>query len=203
MLNIQKISTIIFLAIISVAANSSPTLSFRSDSTGVPSGSLFGKAITISGLGDFSGPSLGAFDFDIDFDPSVLRVNRVLINEGSLDSQLDLFDVDHDLGFFSGYSQTSSSVNLYEVSLDLVSDLIALQPSEFILGVVLFDAIGVSGSHSDLTFRVNSFADQDGRSIKNLAVSNGHVRINVVPIPPSLLMFIPGILVILKLQRKK
>jgi hypothetical protein len=69
--------------------------------------------------------------------------------------------------------------------------------------VVLFDAIGESGSSSDLTFRVNSFADQDGRSINNLAVSNGHVRINVVPIPPSLLMFIPGILAILKLQRKK
>jgi len=84
-----------------------------------------------SGLGDGAAPSLGAFDLDVLFDPTVLTFTGYTLDDNLGD--VDFFDADDlSLGDLGG------AVGLSEVSFLLDFELDALQGSEFALAELSF-----------------------------------------------------------------
>lgn len=129
----------------------SATINFNPSTTTIFLGNTFNVDVVISDLGNGSAPSLGAFDFDVNYDPTVLSFSGGIFGTG-----LDLFG----LGSISGVTPGATSVNFFEISLDSEIDLNALQPDSFVLVSLAFNAIAVG--NSQLSFGINDFADGAG-----------------------------------------
>jgi hypothetical protein len=114
-----------------------------SDQT-VALGAAVGVDLVISGLGDFMAPSLGAFDFDLAYDPAILSAQSVtftpLLGDGGLGQTIQGVD----LGI-------PGLVDLFIVSLLSQPELDSLQPESFVLATFVFDAIGPGTSALTLT----------------------------------------------------
>lgn len=130
--------------------------------------------LRISGLGEGTAPSLGAYDFTLAFDPAVLGFGG--FRDPVLGNQLDLAGFGTVSGFDSG---TAGQLNVFEVSLDLAGDLDALQAASFALGTVSFNALG--NGMSPLQFTSAVWSDAGGNP---LAVQLGSSSISV-PEPVS------------------
>ena len=123
-------------------------LSVEPSAQSVPAGSTVGVDIQIAGLGNGIPPSLGAFDFDLTFDPSVLTFDSLIFGDPGLGDLLGPV-----VGSTTGSSLDSlaGSLNLFAVSLDTPADLDAIQPDKFILASVRFSATGAGSSGLDLS----------------------------------------------------
>ena len=143
----------------------------------VPNGSAVFVSLQISGLGAFTAPSLGAFDLDLRFDPSLLAFDGFVFGDPVLGDQLDLS------GFGSltdtGGTPGSGDVNIYEVSLDSVTDLDDLQEPTFTLGVFEFQSLhlGVSALFID----INALGDASGDPILPRTDRGGVISITPEP----------------------
>jgi hypothetical protein len=138
----------------------------------VTAGSSVNVDIAISGLGDMVAPSVSAYDIDIFFDPSILSFDSVAFSD-----QLDVF------GFgdiTSVDASVSGTVNLFELSLDLPSDLDALQLSAFTLATLTFDA-NTAGT-SAISLGLNALGDGNGDPLT--AIIQGS-SVNVTPAPTT------------------
>lgn len=130
-------------------------------------GSPVSMDLVISGLGNFSAPSLGGFSFDLNYNPAVLSATSL-----SFGSQLDL-------GIFGSLRfsdlSTPGSIHLDEVSFESSGDLAANQPSSFTLATLGFTGIGpgISG----IGFSFGSLSDENGQSLQFLT-SEGQVTVN-------------------------
>ena len=116
--------------------------------------------ITIAGLGEETAPSLGAFDLDFTFDPSLLSCITATFGDPVLGDQLDVRAaqdnpqlVTHDDGV----------LHLFELSLDTPEDLQALQAGAFILATITCEALA-SGT-SPFTLHVNGLVDEFGEAL--------------------------------------
>jgi hypothetical protein len=110
-------------------------------------GDTVNQAIIISGLGDNTAPSVGAFDINVSYNADFLQYSGVTFGNG-----LDVLA----FGSLQDVFSSSGLVNLIEVSLDTVADLDSLQSYSFTLATLLFDPLqngrselGVSGIISD------------------------------------------------------
>jgi hypothetical protein len=114
-----------------------------SDQT-VPLGAVVGVDLVISDLGDFTAPSLGAFDLDLTYDPSVLSAASVtltpLLGDAALGETVEGLDLSHP-GF----------IDLFIVSFLSEQELDSLQPESFVLATFSFDAISTGTSALGLT----------------------------------------------------
>ena len=140
--------------------------------------------LVISGLGDFMPDSLSTFDLDIIYDPTILSFNSATYGDPVLGDQLDLF------GFGSWTSTTPGlgSVNLFELSFDLPSDLDTLQVGSFTLASLTFDTLALGTSSLD----INIYALGDSWGAPLIAsIESGSV--NVVPEPATLLLLGSGL----------
>lgn len=128
-----------------------------------------GDAVTvdlqISGLGNGTAPSLGIFDIDFGFDPSLLVFSSVLYGSG-----LDVLD----LGSWQATTPGVGTVNLFELSFDSADDLNALQADSFALATLSFNALA-SGS-SPFTLSLNAVGDAYGADLP-VTWSGGSVTI--------------------------
>ena len=106
-------------------------------------------AITISGLGDPGAPSLGVFDLDLAFDPSILAFNTATFGDPVLGDQLDLFG----FGSLTEVILGVGTVNLFELSFDFAVDLDTLQAGSFTLVTLSFDTVSLGSSALSASFR--------------------------------------------------
>lgn len=134
-------------------------------------------ALTVSGLGTGTAPSLGVFDLDLSYDAAVLQFDSVSFGDPTLGDQLDL------MGFGSVTavdSAVAGVVNHLELSLDSAGDLDFLQAEAFTLSVFTFTAL--APGFSALEVVVHAFGDSLGDPLP-ASVSGGSVT--VVPEPSA------------------
>lgn len=134
-------------------------------------------ALTVSGLGAGTAPSLGVFDLDLSYNAAVLQFDSVSFGDPTLGDQLDL------KGFGSVTavdSAVAGVVNHFELSSDSPGDLDFLQAGAFTLGVFTFTALGPGVSGLDLV--IHAFGDSLGDRL-SATVTGG--RVTVVPEPAA------------------
>ena len=172
-----------------------PTLEILPASQDVPVGDSVEVAITISYLGDFVAPSLGVFDLDLAFDSAVLAFSAVTFGDPVLGDQLDLFG----FGSITAFDDTVPGVvNVFELSLDLPSDLDTLQPGSFTLATLSFDTLALGVSALDIS--IIALGDSLGDSLDANVVGGA---VNVVPEPSAALLFAVGGLIVGHTVRKR
>ena len=132
--------------------------------------------LRISGLGEGTAPSLGAYDFTLAFNPAVLVFGAFTFGDSVLGNQLDLMGFGTVAGFDGG---TPGQLNAFEISLDLASDLDALQAGAFALGTISFNTLG--NGTSGLQFTSALFSDAAGNAL-SVQLGSGSVS---VPEPVS------------------
>jgi hypothetical protein len=132
--------------------------------------------LRISGLGEGTAPSLGAYDFTLAFNPVVLGFGAFTFGDSLLGNQLDLRGFGTVAGFDGG---TPGQLNVFEISLDLAGDLDVLQAGAFALGTISFNTLG--NGTSGMQFTSALFSDATGKSV---AVQLGSGSVNV-PEPVS------------------
>lgn len=148
--------------------------------------------LKISGLGDLSPPSLGAFDIDISFNPVILSLANVSFGD-PLGDQLDLSG----LGAITEATPGAGTVNLVEVSLDPTDVLNDQQLGEFFLATLTFNTLALGESLLSLT--INGLGDANGEALVATAVG-GRIGVNDAPIPSTLLLLTPGLVALLRLR---
>ncbi len=151
------------------------SLDFLLSSSSVDVGDTVTLSAVIGGLGDFTAPSLGAFDFNIEFDPALVELTASPVIFGTLLG---------DEGFgesLSGSSAASGSVNLFALSFLTGAELDALQPSSFTLATLSFNALA-SGVNA---FSFSSVILGDGAGDPLVASLGGaSLTINSITPPP-------------------
>jgi hypothetical protein len=135
--------------------------------------------IRISGLGNLSSPSLGAFDLNLLFDPGILTFNQVMFGDPIAGDQVDMSGCGAlcQFAFLTG----PGALEIIEVSLDSPTVLNATQLSSFTLARVLFNSNVSSGSaNTTLTLQPNQLANEIGDPIS--------VGAAAIPEPSSILL---------------
>ncbi len=100
-------------------------------------GADVGVDLVISGLGDFTAPSLGAFDFDLTYDEAILSPRSVTVTtrlgDGTLGQTIEGLDI-----------SSAGLIDLFVVSLLSQQELEALQPESFVLATFSFETIATA-----------------------------------------------------------
>lgn len=187
------LSAVVLVFLVAGPAAADPiTLSFVPASQTVAPGGAISVALRITGLGAFSAPSLGTYDVDVLYDPTILAFTGVSFGDPNLGNQLDLFG----LGNIAVASPFTGGVNLFELSFDLPSDLDTLQPGSFTLAVLNFNALQ-SGT-SPLSLNLNALGDSYGNS---LSATTQTGSVTVVPEPGTVVLLGSGIALLILRKR--
>ena len=168
------------------------TIGFEPASQIVPVGELVSVDLVISGLGDYSEPSLGSFDLNITYDTAILDFTGYTL--GSYLGDISLWEAVDD----SWGETTPGTINLAEVSLLSVSELDALQPSSFPLATLTFDTLTIGTSSPDIS--ITALGDAYGNPL-SADVQSGTIA--PVPEPATFILIGFGLGGIGILRRKR
>lgn len=169
-------------------------IEFNPSPQSVSVGSTTTVDVVISGLGDSTAPSLGTFDLDVGFDPSILSFNGATFG-----NQLDLFG----LGSLQSMISGIGTINLFELSFDFADDLNTLQASSFLLATLSFDTL--ASGNSLLSITVNALGDSVGDPLQaDLVAGNiGVQSVSAIPEPASLPLIGIGMLSMIALAMRR
>jgi len=159
-------------------------LEFDPEAQAVSVGSSVDVDIVIANLGDGVAPSVGAFDFEILFDDSILAFDTLTFGDPVLGDQIDLSG----FLFYDAFLTGPGVLDVYEISLDLEQDLNDLQAEKFVIATLTFDAIGLGDS--DLTLIQDELVDAAGNALPAFAESGS---ITVIPAPGAALLGLIGL----------
>jgi len=195
----------LMLVLSNAAVSQAVTLSFDPGFQGVLVGNQVDVDVVISGLGDGEAPSLGAFDFDITFDPTILALSSITF--GSYLGDPDPFLYETSLGF-TDYG--TGTVNIWELSwLDANSTsgpshippyLEFMQPESFALATLTFDTRSFGTSSLDISSCDLGYAS--GEEILTVDLESGNINV-VVPEPATLFLLGTGLAGIGFLRKKR
>lgn len=177
------------LALCTAQPASAITVAFNPSSQSVSVGSATTVDLIISGLGDGIAPSLGTFDLDVGFDPTILGFSGTTFG-----NQLDLFG----FGDVQFATPGVGTVNMFELSLDFAEDLDTLQADSFVLAILSFNAL--SPGSSPLSFSVNALGDSIGDPLQADLVMGS---VGVVPEPAALSLMGVGILCVAAMVKRR
>jgi hypothetical protein len=186
---------VVLLGQVAVLALAAParaiTIGFDPATQEVAAGSRVTMTLVISDLGDGIASSLSTFDVSLGFDAGVLAFVAATFGDPSLGDQLDLTG----FGTVSAVTPGAGLVNLFELSLDLPSDLDDLQAGAFVLASLTFTA--ASPGFSALGLTINELGDANGDPLTAEALS-GSVTVRsqdgtVVPEPATSLLLLSGL----------
>ncbi len=135
------------------------SVDFVPGSQTVPVGRPVSVDTVLSGLAAAGPPSVGAFDLDVSFDPSILSPTGVTF--GAFLGDPSLFEALTASSFLPGV------VDLAEVSLLAPTDLDTLQPVSFALATLSFDTLAFG--NSSLNFSQVIVSDAFGERLDPLA----------------------------------
>jgi hypothetical protein len=166
--------TLLALAFVITSSAQAAVISIDPGSITAGVGDTVILSVNIADLVAGGPPSVGAFDLDVSYNASVLSLTGSSFGTG-----LDV------LGLGSVQTADTSApglANFFEVSLDSIADLNALQPGAFALLTLTFQAIG--GGASPIGLVLNSLADATGAALA-ASVTGGVVTVNAVPLPST------------------
>ena len=176
------------------------TISVLPASQTISLGAPVNIALSITGLGNLTTPSLGTFDLNLAFDPTLLSFSSVVFGDPLLGDQLDPTGLGNTLNFAT---QGLGTIELFDLSLDSPNQLNTLQYGAFILASVSFNTIGAGTSTVDLT--INSLGDADGNALA-AGLQGGDVtvtNISAAPEPRSFVLLAMGLIVLATSQRRR
>jgi hypothetical protein len=174
----QIVKATLMLALIVPPVAHGATISVEPPDQAVPLGTPISINVTVEGLGAGAPPSLGAFDFNVEYDPGILAFDSLTFGDPLLGDQLDLGIGGSITGF--GVDPVLGIVNQFEVSLELPGDLDALQPDTFVLTSLTFSSIG-EGS-SPLVISDLMLGDANGDPLF-ADIQNGTARVLTAGVP--------------------
>jgi hypothetical protein len=123
--------------------------------------------IMVSGLGNLASPSVGAFDFHLSYDQTIVSASSVT------------FGTFLDLGAFGSIRSSDlsipGSIQLDEVSLESAGALNAAQPDSFTLATLSF--VGIAPGISPISFTSATLFDETGVGLANVAVAGGSITV--------------------------
>jgi len=174
-----SLATVIGFCLLPVSTDAA-NLSIDPASQTVPLGSQVTFDVAVSGLLDGAAPSLGAFDFNVSFDPTVVAFSSISFGDPTLGNQLGPV-----LGTINGFSvdPVLGLVNQFEVSLELAADLDLLQVDSFVLTRLTFNSLAAGTSALDISDIVLS--DSEGNALSVGSVNNGSVLIESTGVPDA------------------
>ncbi len=197
---LSRCLTSAILGLFSAAVYATPMLGLTPASQTVPNGSSVTADLIVSGLGDFSAPSLSTFDVQIGYDPTILAATGGTIGDPVNGDQLDL----------SGFGTINAidtsilgTTEPYEISFDFPSELDTLQLGSFTLASLTFNAL--TPGTSPLTIASMVLGDSNGDPL-SAEIQNASVTISSpstsVPEPPTVPLIGLGLLVMACLVRR-
>lgn len=152
---------------------SAATLSLVPNPSTVAPGSSVSIDVVIAGLGDSTAPSVGAFDLDVLYDPSLFTLTSVSFSDGLGDEGLG--------EVLTGSSNGVTSVNAFAVSLLTAAELNGAQPDTFTLMTLEFDAIAAGAGTFDAM--VNAVGDENGAPLAVTAITPAQVISGFANVP--------------------
>lgn len=184
----RLLATLAVICLAQVSQAHAALLTLEPDTAQVDSGDAVSLALVVSGLGNFTADSLGAFDISVTYDAAVLSftdytLGDVFLGNTSLFTALDVSAGD-----------SGGAFNVAQISLLPATTLNTRQPGSFILALLNFDVIALApGAATAVSLPDTAvLADQNGFA---LPVSyGGPATISAVPLPGTLLLVLSGLL---------
>jgi len=173
---LPKLTIAIAAIAVSFQVQAAVSVALEPASQSVSTGSPVFVDLVIHGLGNGTAPSLGAFDFDLSYNASLLSAASVAFG-----SHLDL-------GIFGSVQSSDLStpglIHLDEVSLESASDLNSGQPAQFTIATFGFTAIAPGTSSID--FVLANLSDELGQSLTQFTSQGARVQsIGGVAVPET------------------
>jgi hypothetical protein len=157
-------------------ANANIILSLDPSTQNSTSGGNVSVTVMVDGLGDLVPLSLASFDFNLEYDVSILSFTGYTLFDGLGDVGLEADD-------FSLGEVVAGSINIAELSYLFNFELWDSQPGSFALVELFFsvDAVGTSA----ISFGTTEFGDVNGDAINVTQVNNASIT---VPTPATLVL---------------
>jgi hypothetical protein len=192
----RSLTVLLFIGFLQTPAAHATLISLQPSALFATTGDSISLDLLVSGLGNFSPPSVGAFDFSVGYDPGALSFASYTL--GNYLGNINLFEaIDGSLG------NLGNAVDLAEVSLLSVNDLDTLQPDGFILATLNFNvtslAAGAVTQFSVLPGLVLADANGDPLLLVTPPVS---ASVTGLPVPGTLFLLMASLFGWLTLKKR-